>query len=245
MHRWPQLAMLDKIVSAMTDAEGNAMDDGLFPGVRTRPGPPSPLLRAMWADGVYGDPDWDETGFDRTADLAAANAAMPELRADSTAIDPFLQTGGKAIIYQGWQDPSTNAGQAIDYWAALARRYGGAERLSRNVRMFMVPGTMFMVPGMYHCRGGPGVDVFGGSGQKPLANGSDASRDMLWALIRWVEEGVAPDSVVGARNPAGTPGFTRRLCPFPQSARYDGTGPKGDARSYRCVADPALQAMLD
>ena len=46
------------------------MDHGLFPGVRTRPGPPSPLLRAMWADAAYQDVNWDEDSFDRTRDLA-------------------------------------------------------------------------------------------------------------------------------------------------------------------------------
>ena len=90
----PQLAMLQTIVAPMQDAQGRAMDDGLFPGVRTRPGPPSPLLRAMWADGVHGDVNWDETTFDRARDLAAADRAMPQLRADSTRIEPFLQRGG-------------------------------------------------------------------------------------------------------------------------------------------------------
>ena len=40
----PRLAMLDRIVAPMPDEHGKAMDKGLFPGVRTRPGPPSPLL---------------------------------------------------------------------------------------------------------------------------------------------------------------------------------------------------------
>lgn len=233
----PQLAMLESIISPLRDARGRAMDGGLFPGVRTRPGPPSPLLRAMWADGVHGDTEWDEMTFDRTADLAAANRIMPELRADSTAIQPFVERGGKAILYQGWQDPSTNAGPTIDYFTALARAAGGADRLGESVRLFMVPG-------MYHCAGGPGVDLFGGSTQRPIANGGDASRDMLWALIRWVEQGAAPDSLVGAKNAPGEAGFTRRLCPFPQVARYDGEGPAEDARSYSCVTDAGLTSMF-
>ena len=120
------------------------MDGGLFPGVRTRPGPPSPLLRAMWAEAVYDDPNWNEDSFRRTADLAAANRIMPELRADKTAIAPFLRRGGKAILYQGWADPSTNAGPTIDYYARLARANGGLDALDDPVRLFMVPG-------MYHC----------------------------------------------------------------------------------------------
>ncbi|MFV0643957.1 MAG: tannase/feruloyl esterase family alpha/beta hydrolase, partial [Sphingomonadaceae bacterium] len=233
----PRLAMLDAIVSPMPDEQGMPMDGGLFPGVRTRPGPPSPLLRAMWADGVYNDPDWDEMTFHRSSDLAKANEVMPELRADKTGIAPFVTRGNKAILYQGWQDPSTNAGPTIEYYANLSRANGGVDKLSESVRLFMVPG-------MYHCRGGPGADIFGASGQLPLANGADPSRDVLWALIRWVEEGKAPDSIVAAKNPPGAPGFTRRLCPFPQVAKYNGGGPQSDAASWRCEIDETLTRYL-
>ena len=232
-----RLAMLNTIVAPMRDATGARMDDGLFPGVRTRPGPPSPLLRSMWADGVYGDPEWDERSFQQVPALALANRRMPQLRADSTDIGGFLERGGKAIIYQGWQDPSTNAGLALDYYADLAAARGDAETLAQSVRMFMVPG-------MYHCGGGPGVDLFGGSTHAPLSNGADPSRDMLWALIDWVERDRAPQSIVGARNVPGGAGFTRRLCPFPQAAVYDGTGPQREAASYRCELDPVLANML-
>ena len=58
-----KLATLEAIVAPMPDEHGRPMDRGLLPGVRTRPGPPSPLLRAMWADAVYDNPDWDETSF--------------------------------------------------------------------------------------------------------------------------------------------------------------------------------------
>lgn len=233
----PRLAMLDAIVAPMPDEQGNPMDKGLFPGVRTRPGPPSPLLRAMWADGVFADPDWDEMTFRRRADLAAANRKMPELRADSVAIAPFIEAGSKAILYQGWQDPSVNAGPTIDFYAALAKANGGRERLARSVRLFMVPG-------MYHCRGGPGADIFGASAQMPVPDDRDPSHDMLWALIHWVEGGHAPAGIVASRQAGGEAAFTRKLCPFPQSARYDGKGPTDSASSWQCVDDPLLERMM-
>lgn len=231
----PKLAMLDAIVAPMRDEQGRVMDGGLFPGVRTRPGPPSPLLRAMWADGVFDDAGWDENGFRRSADLAAANRMMPELRADRVMIDPFLRRGGKAILYQGWADPSTNAGPTIDYYTALAEANGGREALARSVRLFMAPG-------MYHCARGPGADDFGGSGHSAWPR--DPARDALWALIRWVERGQAPDRLIATKNANGAEQFTRALCPFPQSARYDGVGPTASAGSYRCLADPLLEALF-
>ena len=230
----PKLAMLDRIIAPLPDEQGRAMDGGLFPGVRTRPGPPSPLLRAMWADAVYDDPKWDALTFRRTADLAAINRVMPELRADKTAIGPFLAAGHKAIIYQGWQDPSVNAGPTIAYYAALARANGGLDKLQKSVRLFMVPG-------MYHCRGGPGVDLFGASAQAPLP-AADPEHDMLWALIGWVEKGDAPKRLVGRRE--SRPSVSRTLCAFPNSATYDRKGPSEDAASFRCAPDPALQRLL-
>lgn len=227
----PKLAMLQRIVRPMPDEQGRPMDKGLLPGVRTRPGPPSPLLRAMWGDAVYGDPEWNEDGFRRTHDLMLVNRAMPQLRADSTAIAPFVRRGGKAIIYQGWQDPSVIAGPTIDYYRKLAAANGGEARLKDAVRLFMVPG-------MYHCRGGPGADQFGGSGQ--IAAPSDPSRDVLWSLIDWVEHKRAPDRIVATRMVADRPKFTRALCAFPASAVYDGKGNSDDAASYTCRRDPLL-----
>ncbi|MES2044469.1 MAG: tannase/feruloyl esterase family alpha/beta hydrolase [Pseudomonadota bacterium] len=226
-----KLAMLQRIVGSMPDEQGRPMDKGLLPGVRTRPGPPSPLLRAMWGDAVYGDPEWNEDGFRRTHDLMLVNRAMPQLRADSVAIVPFLRRGGKAIIYQGWQDPSVIAGPTIDYYRKLAAANGGQARLKDAVRLFMVPG-------MYHCRGGPGADQFGGSGQ--IAAPSDPSHDVLWSLIDWVEHKRAPDRIVATRMVADRPKFTRALCAFPASAVYDGKGNADDAASYGCRRDPLL-----
>ncbi|WP_066660823.1 MULTISPECIES: tannase/feruloyl esterase family alpha/beta hydrolase [unclassified Sphingomonas] len=227
----PKLKMLDLIRAPMRDEAGRAMDGGLFPGVRTRPGLPSPLLRAMWADGVYDDANWNEDSFQRSRDLLAANRRMPELRADKVAIAPFIRAGGKAILYQGWADPSTNAGPTIDYYAALARANGGLAKLDDHVRLFMAPG-------MYHCARGPGADQFGASGQ--MSWPGDPSRDVLWSLIHWVEKGRAPTRLTATKMEEGKEAFTRTLCPYPQAARWDGKGPTDAASSYRCAVDPAL-----
>lgn len=222
-----KVAMLERIVGPMPDERGRPMDKGLLPGVRTRPGPPSPLLRAMWGDAVYADPDWNEESFERTRDLERVNRAMPELRADSVAIAPFLARGGKAIIYQGWQDPSVIAGPTIDYYEALGRANGGAARVARSVRLFMVPG-------MYHCRGGPGADSFGGSAHTEVSE--DPARDVLWAVIAWVEQGRAPARIEAEKR--GAQGvLSRALCAWPRRARYDG-GPAQNSASFSC-APPA------
>jgi feruloyl esterase len=64
-----------------------------------------------------------------------------------------------------------------------------------------------LTPALFHCAGGGGCDSF----------------DRLTALIDWVEHGKAVR--------------TRPLCPYPQVAKYKGTGSIDDAASFAC-ADP-------
>jgi feruloyl esterase len=57
--------------------------------------------------------------------------------------------------------------------------------------------------------------------------------DMLGAVVNWVENGVAPDSVV-AKGKA-FPGRTRPLCAYPKHAQYKGQGDPQDAGNFECV----------
>lgn len=80
---------------------------------------------------------------------------------------------------------------------------------------------------MGHCEGGNGADGFGrpqqqddslgGSGQSAVF---DEEHDAILALMRWVENGTAPDSLISAsyvnKNKTEGVAFTRLLCPYPQ-----------------------------
>ena len=89
---------------------------------------------------------------------------------------------------------------------------------------------------------GPGADQFGASGQQPWPG--DPQRDVLWALIDWVEKGRAPETLVATKLEGASARFTRTLCPFPLAARYRGTGDTNAAASYVCAPDAALTAAL-
>jgi hypothetical protein len=60
------------------------------------------------------------------------------------------------------------------------------------------------------------------------------SFDMLSAVVDWVENGVAPDSVVATG--ASMPGVSRPLCPHPQHPHYTGSGDSNDAANFECRA---------
>jgi feruloyl esterase len=60
------------------------------------------------------------------------------------------------------------------------------------------------------------------------------------ALEQWVEKGVAPASIVATKYVEDDPGkgvkMTRPLCPYPQVAKYKGSGDSNDAENFVCAA---------
>jgi len=96
---------------------------------------------------------------------------------------------------------------------------------------------LYMVPGMQHCDGGPGADVFGENG---LAAVKDSQHDIYAALEQWVEKGTAPSAIIAAKmdgeGPAAKVKFTRPLCAYPQQAKYRGSGDPSDTASFACTA---------
>jgi len=126
-------------------------------------------------------------------------------------LSAFKARGGKAIVYQGWQDPVVNAVDTIAFYERVRARQGSQQEVDRFFRLFMVPG-------MGHCSGGPGATNF----------------DAVAALDSWVEKGVAPDRITASRIVDGATVRTRPLCSYPQKAVYVGTGSTDEAENFVC-----------
>jgi feruloyl esterase len=184
-----------------------------------------PTRAAFWRHWVFGDPGWDPWSFDFDRDLAAADARVGRLVDQVDAdLQPFKASGGKAIVYQGWQDPVVNALDTIAYYERVRERQGSQAATDAFFRLFLVPG-------MGHCAGGTGATTFGN--QNAPAPTIEAGHDLLSALDAWVERGVAPDRIIASRVVDGAVVRTRPLCPYPQRAVYTGGSPD-DAASYAC-----------
>jgi feruloyl esterase len=91
---------------------------------------------------------------------------------------------------------------------------------------------------MAHCAGGIGPNAFGSHGAISPATANDPQRDIFAALERWVEQGTAPDQLIGSGTVAGDASktLTRPICLFPKVAKYKGTGDVNDAASFSCAA---------
>ena len=178
--------------------------------------------------------DIDRIDIDLAADL---NAVDPDLRA-------FRKSGGKLLQYHGFDDAAVAPQNSIDYWSAVEARMRASLRGFRRADLDGFY-RLFMAPGLSHCAGGDGANSFGQLAGLP---GADADRDILLALERWVEGGVAPERIVARHVGSESPAFERPLCPYPKLPRYTKSilGPL-HAASWACAAPariPAVERIL-
>jgi tannase/feruloyl esterase len=161
---------------------------------------------------VFKDPSWDWKTFNFDSDVVRGD--LPEnlvMNATDPNMKAFFSHGGKLLLYHGWSDPQVPTLNTIKYYKSVVETMGGAANASKSVRLFLAPG-------MGHCRGGEGPDAF----------------DKVGALERWVEQGQAPEKLNASHSTNGKEDRTRPLCPYPQVAKYKGTGSIDDAANFVC-----------
>jgi hypothetical protein len=241
-----EVGVVRKFYSGPTDSKGHSLAYG-----------PAGLMRGSeydWAPSLIGTkespsqwlPDLGSSFGDGVYPVAAANAGKPYdydvdpkrgnilfggsiLQWMRYAQNPDLRrlrdNGGKMIMYHGWDDNEVNPGATTDYYNLTTATMGGEDATKKFFRLFMIPG-------MAHCRRGPGGDA----------------ADMITALETWVEKGQAPDQIVvhhlvKEQNylglprpryplPAGSYDRTRPLYAYPDVANYSGHGDPNLASSW-------------
>jgi feruloyl esterase len=161
---------------------------------------------------VFKDPNWDYRTFNFDGDMAlTAKADNGVMNALDPNLKAFIARGGKIVQYHGWSDPQISPLSSVRYYTTVLDSLGGASKVTDSYRLFMVPG-------MAHCGGGEGTSNF----------------DMLSAVEQWVEAKKAPDQILASRVRDGKVDRTRPLCPYPQVAKYKGTGSIDDAANFSC-----------
>jgi feruloyl esterase len=121
-----------------------------------------------------------------------------------------VDRGGKLIMYHGWGDQNVAPLSSVEYYEKLVNALG-QNQVDRSVRLYMVPG-------MGHCGGGEGPNIF----------------DTLTALEKWQEEKTAPQEIIASQIENGSVTRTRPLCPYPQVAQYKGSGSTDRAENFAC-----------
>ena len=160
------------------------------------------------------NPEWDWTTMSRGEFELLWNQSVEQYGAvfgtDNPDLTRFRDRGGKIIILHGLADQQIPSGGSVDYYQRLQRQMGGAQRTAEFARLFLMPG-------LNH----------GFRGAAPSPTGQ------LEAIIRWVEEGTAPERIIGElRDSSGKLIRTRPLFPYPQVAGYKGSGSTDDAANF-------------
>jgi feruloyl esterase len=173
---------------------------------------PSALSLDQFRYVVYKDPNWDWRTFSFDSDYA--RFVLPEnlpMNATDPNLKAFFARDGKLLVYHGWSDAQVSPFATIQYYQSVTETMGGVSKTSGNVRLFMAPG-------MGHCGGGDGPNVF----------------DAISALDQWVEQGKAPERIEASQSSDGKVIRTRPLCPYPQEAVYTGKGSIDEAANFVC-----------
>ncbi len=248
----PQMAALHKIydgpVNSRTggrihpgfapgvEAVSGTWDSWIIPGGKTAPAQFG-FANSFYLQAVYENlkTDFHALNFDSDVEYAdrktahLLNSTNPDLRS-------FRARGGKLIQYHGWGDAAIPAQDSINYYemvrAFMTQYPNGRTNSKEQVDDFY---RLFLVPGMGHCNGGIGPNVFGNGNTVAGAKG-DPERDLTAALDRWVEKNIPPDHLIGTGKVVGEPAktLTRPLCPYPQTSRYKGSGDINDAANFGC-----------
>jgi Tannase and feruloyl esterase len=215
----PQVEAARKIYSpALNPRTGHELFSSLVPGtelgwgVQAQGPEPSANIYDQYRYVVFKDPNWDWKTFNFDSDVVRGD--RPEnvvMNATDPNMKAFFGHGGKLLLYHGWSDPNIPALNTIKYYKSVVDTMGGTAKAANSVRLFLAPG-------MGHCGGGEGPNVF----------------DKVGALERWVENGIAPEQSIASHSKDGKVDRTRPLCPYPQVARYKGAGSIDEAANFVC-----------
>jgi len=237
----PQVEAVKKLYSGPQNPHtGKSFYPGFYPGgemawasgpVINRTTTSGVSSNDFWAYALFHDPKWAFRTFDFASDIERADKELaPITNATDANLDKFRQLGHKLVYYHGAADPLIPAQNGIDYFNSVVASAKGLDKTQAFFRAFLVPG-------LYHCTGGPGPIAFGTSGEPP-ASQNDAEHNIVRALQRWVESGTAPEKVVATKyvdNEAKKDvAFQRPLCPYPRVALYKGSGDMNDAANFSC-----------
>lgn len=237
----PQAAALEKLYAGLRNSKGKQLFPAISPGGEAEQGGWQPWITgdapgksAMFGFGtqffknmVYNDPNWDFRTFRPERDLKAAESKMAKhLNATDPDLRRFHARGGKLILYHGWSDAAIPGLSTTQYFESVQKKVG-AKTAAQFVRLFMAPGVQ-------HCGGGTGPNVFG----QASSSGGDPDRDVFAAIERWVEKGVAPEKIIATKYQRGNSGpveRTRPLCAWPAVAKYKGSGSIDEAANFECA----------
>jgi feruloyl esterase len=233
----PQAATVRAIFSPLYGENGTLVFPRMQPGSESLGAPqiyyngqPFPYTSDWYRYAIYNDPTFDVSKL-TTRDYAYAHAKNPSnIETWKGDLSSYQKRGGKLLHYHGQQDQIITSENSPRYYNHVARTM---QLPSSSLDEFY---RFFRISGMGHCSGGPGAFFIGNLGSANA--GLSPDRNVLTAMVQWVEQGTAPDSILGTKYVNDTVSlgveFSRRHCKYPLRNVYLG----GDATTpaaWKCI----------
>ncbi|KAK1590659.1 tannase and feruloyl esterase [Colletotrichum navitas] len=181
-----------------------------------------------WRYAVHNDPNWNISTLNYDDYEVAAQQDPWNVSTWQGDLSGARERGVKILHYHGMQDPAISSDNSERYYDYVSRTMSlPSAELDDFYRYFRISG-------MGHCNDGTGASLIGGSTNGYSAFEPDAN--VLSAIVQWVEEGVAPDYILGSRKTAsGQIDLQRKHCKYPARNVYKGQGDPGTPDSWECV----------
>lgn len=222
------------------------------------------------AHAVYGVPaatvNWrTDLNFSNVYDFVKQRLT-PVTAAPSPDLTAFRARGGRIVQVHGWNDSVVTPDGSIGYFHALTlfeQLQSAPDRSVDSIVARLTPRVvaatseaygdrvrefhrLFMMPAVGHCGGSTGPSAIGGGMPEPPRAFRTPETHAVNAVMRWVEQGVAPEKIIATRfNAQGVAVRQRPVCPYPAEARYNGSGSLDLASSFSCVIPRLSEQDVD
>jgi hypothetical protein len=153
---------------------------------------------------VKQDAEWNYKNFNLATFTDETKALQATLSPTAADLSAFRGRGGKLLMYHGWSDSALSPLMSLRYVGQVFDKDATAKN---DVKLFMLPGV-------YHCAGGPGPDRI----------------DYLDAIDKWASGGAAPEELTANFAAGGS----RKVCAYPKTQTYKGSGDGKAADQFEC-----------
>ncbi|PVI06793.1 feruloyl esteras-like protein B [Periconia macrospinosa] len=232
-----QVNTVNKIFSPLLASDGSLVYPRMQPGSEIvasfviYTGVPFPYTEDWFRYAIYNDPSWDANKINTTDFENAARINPSDIQTWKGDLSAVQARGSKILHWHGQMDGIISSENSPRYYEHVSQTMSLApEELDDFYRYFRVSGTG-------HCSGGDGASSIGQNIDS--VESLDPKENILMALVDWVENGVAPDTVIGTKwvnnNKSDGVEYKRAHCKYPLRNQYKGQGDPKDIASWECV----------
>jgi feruloyl esterase len=229
-----QIETVKAVYSPLNQTDGSLIYPALTFDTAYSPlfnGGPFPYTQDWYRYVVYQNISWDPATLS-LADMEYAYKLNPSnAETWNGNLNAFFYRGSKVIHYHGLADQVISSENSKRYYEHVRSTMGLTYTAQDEFYRY------FGISGMGHCGGGDGAWAIG-QNQKAAAS-SAPNANVLSAIVRWVEQGIPPETLLGTKwvNDAAAKdvAFQRRHCKYPATNKYKGSGNSSEPGSWGCV----------